>query len=467
MLELFIVISKYLNILYIFLFLLFGALYIANERYSVYYRGNYDLRQFFMIILINITCGGILCFSNINISNINTLLFFISIILIFITAKVVFKKIFKNSCPLLWNGIFFLLNIGLIVIYRLYPTTAFKQLIFIIVAFAFISIIPTVLKIIPKVEYFGFVFFILTIALILLPYVFPNANYGALNWVSIPIGNVKVSFQPSELAKIVYIFFIASLFRGNVGIIKIIISVVTSTFIVLVLVAQKDLGAGLIYFMTFSILFLVATNNYFIILLAGIFGGIGARFAYQYFYHVQVRIDTWLDPFSYPQTGGYQVLQSWFSMGTNGLLGSGLGNGYPKYVPVVETDFIFSAIAEEFGGLFAILLIFVYVMVFYRMINISLRANKKFYSLLVVGISGLLYFQTLLIIGGSTGFIPLTGVTLPFISAGGSSILVSIVMIGVTQWVKGKSYDSQPLEEDYNYFEDYQQHESEDGEYYV
>ncbi len=447
MLSLFIVVSKYLNILYISLFLFFGTLYVVNERHDIYYRGNYDLRQFFIIILMNVTNGIILCFSKLNISDINTFLFFLCTTIFFITAKITLKNIYKSGCPILWNGVFFLLNLGLIVIYRLYPYMAFKQLLFIVLGFCFICILPVIFKILIRVEYFSIIFLMLTVALILLPFVFPNPNNGSLNWVSIPFKGYNISFQPSEIAKIVYIFFIASLFKGETTKFKSLTSIVISAIIVLTLTAQKDLGAGLIYFMTFVILYLVVTSNYSFIILSAVIGAVASYFAYNFFTHVQVRIDTWLNPLSYSKTGGYQVLQSWFAMGTNGLLGSGLGNGYPKYVPVVESDFIYSAIAEEFGGLFAILLIFVYVMVFYRMINVSLRSKKQFYALLAVGISGLLYFQTLLILGGVTGFIPLTGVTLPFISAGGSSVLVSIVMIGVIQWVhvKNKQYN------DYNY----------------
>ncbi len=477
MLSLFIVVSKYLNIFYISLFLFFGTLYVANERLDVYYRGNYDFRQFFIIILMNVTSGIILCFSKLNISDINTFLFFLCSTIVFITAKITLRNVYKNSCPVLWNGVFFLLNLGLIVIYRLYPYTAFRQLLFIVLGFCFIFAMPLVFKILIKVERFGIVFLVLTFALILLPFIFPNSNYGSLNWVSIPIKNYNVSFQPSEIAKIVYIFFMASLFKGEPTKIKSITSVIVSALIVLMLTIQKDLGAGLIYFMTFVILYLIVTSDYLFVVLAGVGGCIASYFSYQYFGHVQVRVDTWLNPLNYPQTGGYQVLQSWFAMGTNGLLGSGLGNGYPKYVPVVESDFIYSAIAEEFGGIFAILLIFVYVMVFYRMINISLRSEKKFYALLAVGISALLYFQTLLILGGVTGFIPLTGVTLPFISAGGSSVLVSIVMIGVIQWVyvKNKQWiekNADNLDNDYlqyvedseDYFDYIEETEDEDGE---
>ncbi len=460
MLDLFIIISKYLNILYISLFLLIGWLYIVNERDMVYIRGNHNRRQFLMILLMIINCGIIITFSKLNITDINTFLFFIAVTIVIVTAKVVLSTVFKNSCPLLWNGILFLISIGLIIIYRLNPYMAYKQLIFAVFGFVVISFIPLFFKLIPRIEYLTYVYLVLCMGLIFLPFIYQNEISGSLNWVSMEIANKTIRFQPSEIAKLLYIFFIATLFRKEVvPFRKMIIAIIFSSVIVFTLVIQKDLGTALVYFMTFISVFLVGTNSYFLVAIAIVSAILVSKVAYDVFYHVQVRVDTWLDPFSYAQTGGYQVLQSWFSMGTYGLLGSGIGNGYPEYVPVVESDFIYSAIAEEMGGMFAILMIFVYIMIFYRMINISLRSEEKFHSLIVVGITGLLYFQTMLIIGGVTGFIPLTGVTLPFVSAGGSSLFISIVMIGIVQWINNKSYVEDYEDDEYDY-EEY------DGEYY-
>jgi cell division protein FtsW (lipid II flippase) len=122
-----------------------------------------------------------------------------------------------------------------------------------------------------------------------------------------------------------------------------------------------------------------------------------------------------------------------FAIGTWGLFGSGLTLGSPKFVPVVNSDFIFAAICEEFGGLFGLLLIGVFIMIFYRGVHISLRCSGAYTSLLASGFTSILAFQTFLILGGNVKLIPLTGVTLPFISAGGSSVIVCIAMIGIIQ----------------------------------
>jgi cell division protein FtsW (lipid II flippase) len=144
-------------------------------------------------------------------------------------------------------------------------------------------------------------------------------------------------------------------------------------------------------------------------------------------------VSAWLNPWADPHDQGHQILQSLFAIGTWGLFGSGLTRGIPETVPVATSDFIFSAICEEFGGLFGLCMIGVFFMIFYRGVNIALRSESPYLSLLAIGFTSLFVFQTFLILGGVIKFIPLTGVTLPFVSAGGSSVVVSIIMVGILQ----------------------------------
>ena len=162
---------------------------------------------------------------------------------------------------------------------------------------------------------------------------------------------------------------------------------------------------------------------------------LGSVIGYKLFSHVRVRVEIWLNPWSDISNKGYQIAQSLFAIGTYGVMGSGFNMGMPNTIPVVEKDLIFSAICEEFGIFFGIGLILIFIMIFYRSVKVSLNSQNKFLCLLSSGMTSLLCFQTFLIIGGATKLIPLTGVTLPFISYGGSSIIINFVIIGILQWV--------------------------------
>ena len=210
-----------------------------------------------------------------------------------------------------------------------------------------------------------------------------------------------------------------------------------SAFIVLCLVLQKDLGGALIFFVTYMLLLYITTSNF--LLLAAGFGAmaLASIIAYNLFGHVRVRVSTWLDPWTDAGNTGYQITQSLFAITTWGFLGSGLTRGMPGKIPVVERDFIFSAICEEMGTLFGMGMVCIYMLLFLRGMFIAVRAKRRFYSILSAGIVIMFSFQTFLILGGVTKLIPLTGVTLPFVSYGGSSVLVSVALMGLLQWANG------------------------------
>lgn len=449
MFNILLIVSKYLYLGIIGLFVIFSIIQITNERGITNYKSNYNKMQFRLIIIFNIL-SAIILFNK----NEYAIRYIIGLTIVIYFFKVALFRVYSNSCDLLWNIVLFFINLGNLVIYRLYNELGHNQLIFTIIGIGFILIIPRLFKIIPKFEYLTYLYMLGALLLIGMPYIFQEVQGGALNWTYIKIFNSKIKFQPSELAKMLYIFFLASIFRGESGKYKTILTVIICASIVGMLVMQKDLGTALIYFMTFLSMFYVGTGNLIITVIAIVISVKSATIAYNVFDHVKVRYDSWLDPFAYAFDGGYQVLQSLFSMGTYGLLGKGFNQGYPKLVPVIESDFIFDAISEEFGGIFAILLIAIYMIFFYRITNISLRSEKKYFSLICLGVGSLLYFQTALIIGGVTGVIPLTGVTLPFISAGGSSLIITIVMVAIVQWINGENYIEEyeePRSYDYDY----------------
>ncbi len=226
-----------------------------------------------------------------------------------------------------------------------------------------------------------------------------------------------------------------------------------SLVFIICLVFQTDLGSALIFFMTYLVILYISTSKTWIVLLGSFLACIGSVIGYKLFNHVKVRVEIWLNPFSDIDNKGYQIAQSLFAIGTYAPMGSGFNRGMPNTIPVVEKDLIFSAICEEFGVFFGIGVILVFIMIFYRGVKISLNSQNKFLGLLSSGMTSLLCFQTFLIIGGATKLIPLTGVTLPFVSYGGSSIVISFVLIGILQWVSIRNAKYNVHEDNKNYQE--------------
>lgn len=250
-----------------------------------------------------------------------------------------------------------------------------------------------------------------------------------------------ITLQPSELVKVLFVFFVAGMLHEAVDFKRIVLTSALAATHVLLLVVSKDLGAALIFFVTYLVMLYVASRQplYF---LGGLLAGSAAAWgAWKLFAHVQTRVLAWSDPFSVIDKEGYQIAQSLFAIGTGGWFGLGINQGMPYKIPVVEQDFIFSAIAEEMGILFALLLIFIYLSSFYMILNIAIVLKDSYYKLVAVGLGTLMIFQVFLSIGGVTKFIPSTGVTLPFVSYGGSSLLGSFLIWSVIQGMYLKRSD--------------------------
>ena len=202
---------------------------------------------------------------------------------------------------------------------------------------------------------------------------------------------------------------------------------------VLILVFCRDLGSAAVFFITYLVMIYVATKK-LRYLAIGFGGGAGASvIAYFLFGHVRQRVVAWKDPMAVYNEEGYQIVQSLFAIGTGGWFGMGLCQGSPKSIPVVTDDFIFSAICEELGGLFAICMILVCMSFFLMIVNISLQIKNPFYKLIALGLGTEYAFQVFLTIGGATKFIPMTGITLPLVSYGGSSVMSTIIMLAIIQ----------------------------------
>lgn len=341
----------------------------------------------------------------------------------------IYQAFYKGLSKLILNNMMICMMIGFIMLGRLQYDYAIKQLIMAAAAMGVCLLVPLFIERFTIWEKIGWQYALVGILFLLLVFVIGVEKYGARNWIS--LGGFAI--QPSEFVKIIYVFFIASLLAKTTQFKNLVAITAVAAVHVVILVVEKDLGAALIYFVTYLMVLYVATMK-LRYLMAGVLAGAGASVvAYQLFSHVRVRVLAWSDPWSHINQEGYQICQSLFAIGTGGLFGMGLGQGLPKSVPVVESDFIFAAISEELGVIFAICLILVYISSFIMFVNIALKMKKRFYKLSAFGLSVVFIFQVFLSIGGVTKFIPSTGVTLPLISYGGSSIVATIVIFSIIQ----------------------------------
>jgi cell division protein FtsW (lipid II flippase) len=233
---------------------------------------------------------------------------------------------------------------------------------------------------------------------------------------------------------------------------------------VIILVLSHDLGNALIFFIVYIMMLYVATCRFFYVIAGTIAGSGAACIAYRFFSHVRVRVQAYLDPWSFIDTGGYQVTQSLFAIGTGGLLGLGLYKGAPKTIPVVEEDFIFSAISEELGMIFAISLVILYINCFICFIKISMKQTELFYKLIGLGLAVTYAVQTILTVGGAIKFIPSTGVTLPLISYGGSSVLCTMISFAIIQGLEVRRNVLEEAYEEDNDENDNKTYDNEDAE---
>ena len=322
-----------------------------------------------------------------------------------------------------------LLSIGMIILTRLSYEKAMRQFLFITAGSCIAMIIPLILSKMSLFRKLKWLYAALGIVALLYVLIAGGVSYGAK--LSISIGGFSI--QPSEFVKIIFVFYIACMLYKNQDMHTVIVTSAVSAVFVLILVASKDLGGALLFFFTYLVMIYVATKKWYYFA-----GGIGllalaAMVGYKLFSHVQTRVMAWKDPLSLIDSGGYQVSQSLFAIGTGGWFGMGLNQGMPEKIPVVEKDIIFSAISEEMGGFFALCLIMVCVSCFLMIFNVSMQMRDEFYKLVALGLGSTYALQVFLTIGGVTKFIPSTGVTLPLISYGGSSLLSTMILFGIIQ----------------------------------
>ena len=368
-------------------------------------------------------------------------------VLLFIMVLALYKIFYPKMQRLLLRNMLMLLAISFIILTRLNFNLAVKQVIIVTVSFLLCLFVPHVIKSCGWLKRFGWYYGGFGILLLLLVLIIGTTSRGATNWLYV----AGISLQPSELVKLLFILCIAAVFKEKTSFRRLCAITAMAGINVLILVFQKDLGGALIFFVTYIFLLYTATRKPLYLLAGLLSGSLAAYIAYQLFDHVRVRVMAWDNPFAYIDKEGYQITQSLFAIGTGGWFGMGINRGLPTDIPVVESDFIFSAISEELGGLFAICIVLIYVSCFVMFINIALKQEDLFYRLIATGFAVTFVFQIILSIGGVIKFIPSTGVTLPLISQGGSSVFTTILMFMILQGVymkdKSKKRDTEMIAE--------------------
>lgn len=337
--------------------------------------------------------------------------------------------------------------IGLVLVQRLASNLLLNQLSWTFIAagaFAATILIPRDLTALSRFKWTWALLGLLLLISPLLPVIGREVN-GARIW----IGVGTVTFEPWEAVKILLVIFFAAYleeFREvlaqtprRFGPILVppmpyLVPIVTMWAIaMLVMVFEKDLGATVLFLGIFLAMLYLATGEAFYTLIGMVMLVIGGFVAYQAFGHVAARVDVWLNPFAEHLRfdAGFQLVQGLFALANGGLFGAGLGNGMPERIPIVWSDFVFDAFAEEVGFAGALALLALYLLFVYRGMLIALRAPTPFLQLLAAGLSFIVALQTIVIVGGNTRLIPLTGITLPFVAYGGSSLVTNWMLVAL------------------------------------
>ncbi|GFR35771.1 FtsW/RodA/SpoVE family cell cycle protein [Thermobrachium celere] len=363
------------------------------------------------------------------------LVFCLSSIVLIAYSNFIIRKFYPKGDKFLFLISTLLCQIGIVMIYRLdtrtknfeIPRFALKQMTWFTIGIALFMIILFITPKMIRISRYKYIYASFSLALLMSTLFVGREIKGSKNWIVIG----SFSFQPSEIAKFFIILYLASALSKQITKKDLIESVIFMLLSIGFLVLEKDLGAALIFFGIYLIMLYIATSNAKYVGLGLLFFLFGGFISYFLFNHVRIRVQIWLDPWRYKLDKGYQICQSLFAIASGGLFGKGLGLGYPYLIPLAINDFIFSAIAEEFGLIGASAVIILYLLLVYRGLRTALYSRDLFSQLVAVGISSMLAFQVFVVIGGVTKMIPMTGITLPFVSYGGSSMLLNFLSLGV------------------------------------
>jgi cell division protein FtsW (lipid II flippase) len=377
---------------------------------------------------------------------------------LFIAAHLAVRRFAPYADPLLLPVVALLNGLGLVMIHRLdlaedeltsgavRGPTANQQMLWTLVGVTVFSLVVVFLRDHRMLARFGYICGLAGLILLAVPAVLPRSiseQNGAKIWIELP----GFSIQPAEFSKILLLIFFAAVLVAKRRLFtsagKHVLGMdlprprdlapLLAAWIISVgvMIFEKDLGTSLLLYASFLVMVYVATSRFSWVLIGLTLFAAGSIAAYHIFDHVQTRVQTWLDPFADPDGAGYQIVQSLFSFATGGIFGTGLGNGQPGTVPAASTDFIIAAVGEELGlvGLAAVLML--YTIVIIRGLRTAIAVRDSFGKLLAAGLASTLAIQLFIVVGGVTKLIPLTGLTTPWMSYGGSSLLANYVLLAI------------------------------------
>lgn len=416
--------SKYFITLFIALYTL-ECFLVFRYREEERRRGIY-FRQSLLMFLVHFSCFLVICFET---GKIEYLLFYVLQQILLFATVILFRMIYPKGNRLIINNMCMLLGIGFVILTRLSFEKAIKQFFIVTVSIIVGMMIPFFIRKLKFLKNLTWLYAGIGIAALGIVLILGSVTNGSK--ISYSIGGV--TFQPSEFVKIIFVFFMASALYEAQDFLHVLLTAVLAGIHVLILVASKDLGSALIFFIVYVLMVFIATGNWLYLLAGGLGGGGAAYLAYQLFTHVQIRVQAWQDPFSCIDDAGFQITQSLFAISSGGWFGLGLFRGNPTSIPFVEADFIFSAVAEELGIAFSMCMVLICISCFIMFMDISVRLKDRFYRSIAFGLGITYIFQVFLTVGGGTKFIPMTGVTLPLVSYGGSSVLTTLIMFFVIE----------------------------------
>jgi peptidoglycan glycosyltransferase len=375
----------------------------------------------------------------------NLVPFLVFIVGLLVAAHVALRRLAPDADPVLLPIAGLLNGIGYVFIARLDPNLAGLQATWTALGVGAFVITLIVVRRARDLERLRYTVALIGVALLmmpLLPVVGRNIN-GARLWVRFG----PVNFQPGEFAKIALAIFFASYLVEKREVLSIATRQIGGVavpdlrhfgpillawgFSLVIIMAERDLGSALLFFALFIAMLWVATGRGAYLVIGGVLFAAGSTMAWASFNHVQQRVRVWLNPWPYAADQGYQLVQGIFAFAAGGLAGTGLSLGSPQKIPAAATDFIFAAIGEELGLLGTTAVIVAFLLMVGIGLRIALRAENHFEKMLATGLTTILGLQTFIILGGVTRLVPLTGITLPFVSYGGSSLLANYVLLAL------------------------------------
>lgn len=416
--------SKYLLLLLMILFTLESFFVLKKKKESA--RLGIMRKQIIVMLLFDFVAFFVMFLKT---EEFQLIIMYTCVMAYILVVQLLYRVIYKKASLILLNNMCMLLSIGFIILSRLKISYAMKQFQIVALSTLVSFLIPVIIRKVKVVRDLTWLYGIIGILLLAVVLVVASVSRGAK--LSVSIGGI--SFQFSEFVKITFVFFLAGMLQMDTSFRKVVITTVVAAMHVGILVLSKDLGTALVYFVAYLVMVYVATRKarYAFAGIAGISGA--SVVAYHLFGHVRQRVEIWKDPFADYENTGYQIVQSLFGICAGGWFGTGLFKGTPEKIPLATMDFTFAAICEEFGVLFAICLILLCMSTFLLIVNISMKMSKPFYRLIAIGLGVEYAFQVFLTIGGTTKFIPMTGITLPLVSYGGSSVMCAIIMLAIIQ----------------------------------